>query len=69
MADYFDLIGGTSTGAIIAAALAKGMGAHEVEKIYLDFGGRYLIIEKTTRVFLAPAFFVVGIALSRYVGS
>ncbi|MFD9900281.1 patatin-like phospholipase family protein [Mesorhizobium sp. NPDC059025] len=39
LADYFDLIGGTSTGAIIAAALATGMSAHEVEKIYLDFGG------------------------------
>ncbi|WP_353646184.1 patatin-like phospholipase family protein [Mesorhizobium sp. WSM2239] len=39
LADYFDLIGGTSTGAIIAAALATGMSAHEVEAIYLDFGG------------------------------
>jgi patatin-like phospholipase/acyl hydrolase len=39
LADYFDLIGGTSTGAIIATALAIGMTADEVEKIYLDFGG------------------------------
>jgi patatin-like phospholipase/acyl hydrolase len=39
LADYFDLIGGTSTGAIIAAALAIGMTAADVEKIYLDFGG------------------------------
>jgi len=39
LADYFDLIGGTSTGAIIATALAIGMTADQVEKIYLDFGG------------------------------
>ncbi|QAU49672.1 patatin-like phospholipase family protein [Bradyrhizobium guangzhouense] len=39
LADYFDLIGGTSTGAIIAAALAIGMSADEVRAIYLDFGG------------------------------
>ncbi|GMO60154.1 hypothetical protein BwSF12_77560 [Bradyrhizobium ottawaense] len=39
LSDYFDLIGGTSTGAIIAAALAIGMSADEVQKIYLEFGG------------------------------
>jgi uncharacterized protein len=39
LADYFDLIGGTSTGAIIAAALAIGMSAKEVEDVYLEFGG------------------------------
>src|SRR5262249_26888606 len=39
LANYFDLIGGTSTGAIIAAALAIGMSAKEVEDIYLEFGG------------------------------
>jgi hypothetical protein len=39
LADYFDLIGGTSTGAIIATALAIGMTSDQVEKIYLDFGG------------------------------
>ena len=36
---YFDLIGGTSTGAIIASALAIGMSAEDVEKTYLEFGG------------------------------
>jgi uncharacterized protein len=39
LSDYFDLIGGTSTGAIIAAALAIGMSAEDVEKTYLEFGG------------------------------
>lgn len=39
LADYFDLIGGTSTGAIIAAGLAIGMSAEEITRFYLDFGG------------------------------
>ena len=39
LCDYFDLIGGTSTGAIIAAALSIGMSADEVTRTYLEFGG------------------------------
>jgi len=35
---YFDYIGGTSTGAIIAAALARGMSAADLLDFYLDFG-------------------------------
>ena len=38
LADYFDLIGGTSTGAIIAAGLALGMSVDEVHQHYLDLG-------------------------------
>jgi patatin-like phospholipase/acyl hydrolase len=38
LCDYFDLIGGTSTGSIIAAALAVGMNIAEVKKMYLDLG-------------------------------
>ena len=38
LAEYFDLIGGTSTGAIIAAALARGMSVDELTHFYLDFG-------------------------------
>jgi predicted acylesterase/phospholipase RssA len=38
LAHYFDLIAGTSTGAIIAAALAKGMTVAEVTKYYLTMG-------------------------------
>lgn len=38
LAHYFDLIAGTSTGAIIAAALALGMTVEEVTKLYLKLG-------------------------------
>src|SRR5262249_39655191 len=38
LCDYFDYIGGTSTGGIIAAALARGMAASEVHRFYWEFG-------------------------------
>ncbi len=38
LAHYFDLIAGTSTGAIIAAGLARGMKVDEVTEIYLRLG-------------------------------
>ena len=36
--DYFDMIGGTSTGAIIASGLAIGMSVSELIDTYLDLG-------------------------------
>ena len=38
LCDYFDLIGGTSTGAIIATLLALGRSVEEVKQHYLAFG-------------------------------
>jgi predicted acylesterase/phospholipase RssA len=38
LADYFDLIGGTSTGAIIATGLARGMSVDEISSFYEEFG-------------------------------
>lgn len=38
LAHYFDLVAGTSTGAIIAAALATGMTVSEVTEYYLTMG-------------------------------
>ena len=38
LAHYFDLIAGTSTGAIIAAALAKGLTVNEIAKHYMNLG-------------------------------
>jgi len=40
LCDYFDLIGGTSTGAIIAGALAVGMEVAEIKRLYLELGGK-----------------------------
>ena len=39
LCDYFDLIGGTSTGSIIAAGVAIGMSASEIKEKYLELGG------------------------------
>jgi patatin-like phospholipase/acyl hydrolase len=39
LSDYFDLIGGTSTGAIIAAGLSIGKSASEIKELYLEIGG------------------------------
>ena len=38
LCDRFDLIGGTSTGAILAVGLALGLKAAELRDFYLDFG-------------------------------
>jgi hypothetical protein len=38
LSDYFDYVGGTSTGAIIAAAIARGMPTGELLDFYKDFG-------------------------------
>jgi len=40
LCDYFDMIAGTSTGAIIAAALAIGMRVEEITEKYRDLGSR-----------------------------
>jgi hypothetical protein len=38
LCDFFDLIGGTSTGAIIAAGLARGMSTADLSAFYREFG-------------------------------
>src|SRR5262245_51270375 len=38
LCDFFDYIGGTSTGAIISAGLARGMSARELMTFYLSAG-------------------------------
>jgi hypothetical protein len=38
LCDYFDYIGGTSTGAIIAACLARGMSIAEIQAFYVNVG-------------------------------
>src|SRR5262245_39231402 len=38
LCDYFDYIGGTSTGAIIAAGLARGLSVAELTEFYIEAG-------------------------------
>jgi patatin-like phospholipase/acyl hydrolase len=40
LSDYFDLIGGTSTGAIIASLLALGKSVDEITDLYMDLGNK-----------------------------
>jgi uncharacterized protein len=40
LCDYFDLIGGTSTGSIIAAGLSIGMTVDELKDQYMELGGK-----------------------------
>lgn len=40
LSDHFDLIGGTSTGSIIAAGLAIGKEVDELVQLYMDLGGK-----------------------------
>lgn len=40
LCDYFDLIGGTSTGSIIASCLALGMKVSDIKTMYFELGGK-----------------------------
>ena len=40
LCQYFDLIGGTSTGSIIAACLSMGMSVNEIKNMYMDLGAK-----------------------------
>ncbi|HMB83999.1 MAG TPA: patatin-like phospholipase family protein [Terriglobales bacterium] len=51
LSDRFDLIGGTSTGAILAVGLALGLKAAELRDFYLKFGKQIF-----TKVFLTERF-------------
>lgn len=57
LCEYFDLIGGTSTGSIIAASLAIGKTVAEVKDMYLQLGGRVFTRNKPWK--LLSAFFSV----------
>lgn len=58
--DHYDLIGGTSTGSIIAAGLAIGMTVDEITKAYLELGktifGKPNLLARISAGLLAPKF-------------
>jgi uncharacterized protein len=56
LCDYFDLIAGTSTGAIIAATLSLGWSVDEIRRRYFELGDR--VFERT--------FFRQGVLRARY---
>lgn len=47
LSDYFDLIGGTSTGSIVAAALACGFSVARLQTLYREIGGT--VFEKSIK--------------------
>ncbi len=49
LCDYFDLIGGTSTGSIIAAGLAAGMSVDDLQALYLGMGASVFQSDLVTR--------------------
>jgi hypothetical protein len=51
LADYFDFIGGTSTGAIIAASLAWGLPVAEIKNLYIEQCSRVFSRKKIFRQF------------------
>ncbi len=56
LADYFDLIGGTSTGAIIASALALGWPVARIETLYRELGNSIFQSSFFRRGLLIPKF-------------
>ena len=56
LSDYFDLIGGTSTGAIIASGLAMGWDAEKLDVIYGEFGKEVFDSSFFRRGLLRPKF-------------
>lgn len=56
LCDYFDLIGGTSTGSVIAATLACGMSVAEVKQLYYELG----------ETVFEPSFFRKGLLVPKF---
>jgi hypothetical protein len=61
LGDWFDLIGGTSTGSIIATALALGKSTDELKAIYHELAPRAFQRSRLRIPFLQPKFDVAGL--------
>jgi patatin-like phospholipase/acyl hydrolase len=53
---YFDLIGGTSTGSIIAAGLACGMPVGQLKRLYRDLSNDVFVKSRFRKGIFAPKF-------------
>ncbi len=61
LSDYFDLVGGTSTGSIIASCLAIGMKVADIRTKYMDLGGKIFASKyKWWNIFQAEELFKVS---------
>jgi uncharacterized protein len=69
LCDYFDLIGGTSTGSIIAAGLACGMPVKDIKTLYYGLGAQVFV--PTGLGYVAPKFQAQALeaALARALGA
>lgn len=56
LSDYYDLIGGTSTGSIIATGLALGLSVDELMAFYLDLGPKIFGRKSGDGVFFSSSF-------------
>jgi uncharacterized protein len=61
LGDYFHLVGGTSTGSVIAGALALGFSAQQVKKLYTDLAPLAFKKQKWTIPVLRAKFDVRGL--------
>lgn len=57
LSDYFDLIGGTSTGSIVATCLALGWPVERIRQMYIDLGNRAF---RPRRQWLGPLALLLG---------
>lgn len=60
---YFDLIGGTSTGAIIASALATGKSVKEIKDLYKELGREIFSGKKYREIILNLGFWKISMRL------
>lgn len=64
LGDYFDLIAGTSTGAIIAAGLSLGMSVNEIEDHYRALGNKVFMRSFWRRGLLQQSYDAEAVALA-----
>jgi len=57
LCDYFDLIGGTSTGSIIAAGLAIGKTVDEIAELYMNWAAKFSAKRKSGLIRCKPGSF------------